>query len=197
VLSLRCPSAGNTLFGDFVFRLTFRMGASSKGYLLIRERFLILDQYRLETLSLGQQRLQVIRVRALVPRNSFFGPAAPSSYLSSGSGPSKLFLRVSSAFKLFEFGLWSLETLSSGQQCLQNIRAWASVPRIIFFRPVASQLYSNLGFGPLKSHLLAIGIFVRAPDLQISISGYQRSPLKILKSWWQYTSSDTVCQIRR
>jgi hypothetical protein len=33
--------------------------------------------------------------------------------------------------------------------------------------------------------------------LQISISGYQRSPLNIPESWWQYTSSDAVCQIRR
>jgi hypothetical protein len=51
----------------------------------------------LETLSSGQQHLQIIWVRALVPRNFFFGPGVPLNYLSLGFGPSKHFLRASSA----------------------------------------------------------------------------------------------------
>jgi hypothetical protein len=172
--------------------------------------------WSLETLSSGQQCLQVIRVRALVPRNSLFRPAVPSSYSSSGFGPLKLSLQASSAF---EFGLWSLETLSSGQQCLRIIRVWALVPRISFFGPAAPLHYSSVGVSPSNyllwaSSALALLVFgfwtpqiasfghryfyfIRAPVLQISTLGYQRSPHKIPESWWQYTSSDAVCQIRR
>jgi hypothetical protein len=195
VLSLHCPSACNVLLGDFVFHLMFRMGSLSKGYLLIRERFLILD--RLEILSLGQQCLQIIRAWASVPRIIFFGPAVPSNYLSSGFGPSNYLLRASSAFKLFEFRLQSLELFSLSQQRLCIIRVRVPVPRIVCFGPAAPQLYSSLGFGPFNLHLSAIGIFVRAPVPQIPILGYQRSPLKIPEFSWQYTNSDAVCQIRR
>jgi hypothetical protein len=59
---------------------------------------------------MGQQCLRIIRVWAPVPQNSFFGPAVPPNYSSSGSGPLKLFLRASSASELFEFGLRSLES---------------------------------------------------------------------------------------
>jgi hypothetical protein len=57
-------------------------------------------------------------VRTPIPRIIFFGPAAPPNYLSVGSGPSNPSLRASSASILFECGLRSLESLSSGQQCL-------------------------------------------------------------------------------
>jgi hypothetical protein len=166
----------------------FRMGFSSKGYLLIRERFLILD--RLEILSPGQQCLQIIRAWASVSRIIFFGPAVPYNYSSLGFGPSNYLLQASSAFKLFGFGLWSLELSSSGQQRLCIIRVWVPVPRIILFGPAAPRLHSNLGSDPFNSCFSAIGTMVRAPVLQITISGYQRSPLKIPEFWWQYTSSD-------
>jgi hypothetical protein len=105
----------------------------------------------------------------------------PPNYSRSGSGPSKLSLRASSAFELFEFRLWSLETLSLrassaselfefglrslktlslGQQCLRIIQVRAPVPQIIFFGPAAPQLYSGLGFGPLELHLSAISVFI-------------------------------------
>jgi hypothetical protein len=61
---------------------------------------------------------------------------------------SNCLFRASSAFKLFEAGLWSLELSFSGQQCLQVIRGWASVPRIVFFGPAVPSGYSRLGFGP-------------------------------------------------
>jgi hypothetical protein len=57
----------------------------------------------------GQQYPQVIRGRAAVPRIVFFGPAVPSSYSRSGFGPANRLFRASSAFKLFEVGLRSLE----------------------------------------------------------------------------------------
>jgi hypothetical protein len=54
-----------------------------------------------------------------------------------------LFFRASSAFKIFEAGLRSLELLFSGQQRLQDIRGRASVPRIAFFGPAAPSRYSR------------------------------------------------------
>jgi hypothetical protein len=59
---------------------------------------------------LGRQCLRIIRVWAPVPRISLFGPAVPPNYSSSGSGLSNLSFRASSAFELFEFGPWSLES---------------------------------------------------------------------------------------
>jgi hypothetical protein len=167
----------NVLRGDFVFHLMFRMGSSSKGYLLIREKFLVLNQYRLKILPLGQQCLQIIRAWASDPRIIFFGPAVPLHYSSVGTSPSNYLLRASSASALFECRCQSLE--------------------MSFFGPAAPQPYSSLGFGPFDSHLSAIGIFVWTSVPQIYVSGYQRPPLKIPESWWQYTSSDAVCQIRR
>jgi hypothetical protein len=88
---------------------------------------------------------------------------------------------------------------SSGQQCLQVIRDWASVPRIVFFGPAVPSSYSSLGFGPSNCLLRASSAFklfkpglqslepslssqqrfcfirVRAPVPRISISGYQHS----------------------
>jgi hypothetical protein len=114
----------------------------------------------LEILSSGQQRFRIIRVRALVHRIVFFGPAAPPNYSSAGSGPSKFSLWASSTSGLFECGFWSLELSSSGQQRLRIIRVRALVPRIVFFGPSAPQLYSSLGFRSLELHLSAISAFI-------------------------------------
>jgi hypothetical protein len=102
----------------------------------------------------GQRCLPAIRVWALVPQIVFFGPVVPCSYLNLGFGPLNRLLRASSAVKLFETGLWSLKLSSSGQQCLQVVRGWASAPRIIFFGPAAPSSYSrylSLNFG-LSNH---------------------------------------------
>jgi hypothetical protein len=61
----------------------------------------------------GQQRLGIIRVRASVPRIVFFGPAAPPNYSNVGFGPSNRH-RANSVSELFECGLRSLESSSSG-----------------------------------------------------------------------------------
>jgi hypothetical protein len=98
----------------------------------------------LESSSSGQQCLQVIRDQASVLRIIFFGPVVPSNCSSQGFGPSNHFLRASGAFELFAPGLRSLESSSSGQQCPQIIRVWASVPRIISSEPAAIPLYSSL-----------------------------------------------------
>jgi hypothetical protein len=71
-----------------------------------------------------------------------------SSYSRLGFGSSNCLFRASSAFKLFEAGSRSLELSFLGQQCLQVIRGWASVPRIVFFGPAVPSSYSRLGFGP-------------------------------------------------
>jgi hypothetical protein len=102
----------------------------------------------LELLFSGQQRLQDIRGRALVPRIAFFGPAAPSRYSRQGFGPSNCFFWASSAFKIFEAGLRSLEFLFSGQQYLQVIRGRASILRIVFFGPVMPSKCSGSSCGP-------------------------------------------------
>jgi hypothetical protein len=71
--------------------------------------------WSLKLLFSGQQRLQDIRGRASVPRIVSFGPAAPSKYSRQGFGPSNCFFRASSAFKIFEAGLWSLKLFLLGQ----------------------------------------------------------------------------------
>jgi hypothetical protein len=65
----------------------------------------------IESSSLGQQRLRIIWVWALVPRIVFIGPTTPLNYSRAGFGPSNHFLRASSAFTLFKCGLWSLNRL--------------------------------------------------------------------------------------
>jgi hypothetical protein len=102
----------------------------------------------LESSLSGQQRLQVILGRTSVPRIVSFGLAAPSSYSRPDFGPSNRLFRASSAFKLFETGLRSLESSFSGQQHLQVIRGRTSVPRIIFFGPEVPSSYSRLGLDP-------------------------------------------------
>jgi hypothetical protein len=98
----------------------------------------------------GQQCLQVIRGRASVSRTVFFGPAVPSSYSRPGVGPSNCLFRASSAFKLFEAGRRSLELSFSGQQCLQVIRGWASVARVVLFGPAMLSRRSSLNYEPLN-----------------------------------------------
>jgi hypothetical protein len=82
----------------------------------------------------GQQRLRYVRGRTSVPRTIAFGPAAPSICSRQDFGPSNRLFQASSAFKMFEAGLRSLESTLSGQQRLQDIRGRASGPQIVFFR---------------------------------------------------------------
>jgi hypothetical protein len=103
----------------------------------------------LELLLLGQQRLQDIRGWTSVPRITSFGPAAPSRYSRQDFGPSNYFFRASSAFKIFEAGLRSLELLLLGQQRLQDIRGGASVSRIVFWVSSTFQLF-EVGFRSLE-----------------------------------------------
>jgi hypothetical protein len=132
----------------------------------------------LESSSSGQQRLRIIRVWTLVPRIIFIGPTAPPNYSSAGFGPSNRLLRASSASELFECGLRSLESYSSGQQLLRIIRVRASVPRIVFFGPAAPLNYSTVGFGPSNrllrassaSALFECGLW----SLELFSSGQQR-----------------------
>jgi hypothetical protein len=98
----------------------------------------------------GQQCLQVIRGRTSVPRIVFFRSAVPSSYSRPDFGPSNRLFRASSAFKLFEARLRSLESSFSGQQCLQAIRGWASVPRIVLDGLAIPLKCLSLNHGPSK-----------------------------------------------
>jgi hypothetical protein len=131
----------------------------------------------LESLSSDQQCLQVIRGWASVSRIIFFGPAVPSSYSRLGFGPSNCLFRLSNTFKLFEAALRSLELSFSGQQCLQVIRGWASVPRIIFFGPAVPSSYSRLGFGPSNCVFRLSNAFklfeAGLRSLELSFSGQQ------------------------
>jgi hypothetical protein len=137
----------------------------------------------LELSSLGQQRLRIIRVWASVPRIAFIGPTAPPNYSSAGFSPSNRLLRASSASKLFECGLWSLEPSSLGQQRLRIIRVWALVPRIVFIGPTSPPNYSSAGFSPSNrllwarsaSELFECGL----QSLESSSSGQQR--LRIIR----------------
>jgi hypothetical protein len=101
----------------------------------------------------------------------------PSSYSRPGFGPSNHLLRASSAFKLFETRLWSFESSSSGQQCLQTIRDQASVLRIVFFGPAVPSNYSSQGFGSSNRFLRAssaFGLFKpRLRSFKSSSSGQQ------------------------
>jgi hypothetical protein len=94
-------------------------------------------------------------VWASVPRIIFIGPTAPPNYSSVGFGPSNRLHQASSAFILFECGLQSLESSSSGQRHFCIIRVRASVPQIILFGPAAPLCYSTAGFGPSNYSLRA------------------------------------------
>jgi hypothetical protein len=127
---------------------------------------------------------------------TLFGPTAPLSYSFRASSALDMFesglrsleltlfgptaplsysFRVSSAFDIFELGLRSLE--------------------LILFGPEVPSSYLKQGFD-LSSH------FFR-PDNTfgesrfIYSSGLQCSSINMPESWWQITSSDAVCQIRR
>jgi hypothetical protein len=123
-------------------------------------------------------------VRASVPRIIFFGPA-PLYYSSVGFGPSNHFLWASSASILFECGLRSLESFSSGQQRLYIIRVRASVPRIVLFGPAAPLCYSTVGFGPSNYSLRASSASAlfeyRLRPLELFSLGQQR--LYIIRVW--------------
>jgi hypothetical protein len=69
------------------------------------------------------------------------------------------------------------KTLSSGQQCLQVIRGWASIPRFVFFGPAVPPSYSRLGFDPSICLLRVSSAFelfeVGLRSLELSSSGQQ------------------------
>jgi hypothetical protein len=65
----------------------------------------------LESFSLGQQCLHIIRVRASIPRIIFFGPTSPPYYSSMGFESSNHFLQVISVSVWFECEFSSLESL--------------------------------------------------------------------------------------
>jgi hypothetical protein len=82
-------------------------------------------------------------------------------------------------------GLRSLKLSFSGQQCLQAIRAWASVPRIVFFGPPEPSSYSRLGSSPSNCLLRAsraLKLFETGlRSLKFSSSG-QKSP-QAIRDW--------------
>jgi hypothetical protein len=134
-----------------------------------------------------------------------FGPAAPSMYSRQDFGPSSSFFRASSAFDVFEAGLRSLEFFLSGQQRLRCIRGRASVPRAISFGPAAPSRNSRQGFNlsscffrPNNTFRNSSSSFGPWNHLDLTcLPSYQRSSINMPEFWWQYTSSDAVCQIRR
>jgi hypothetical protein len=91
---------------------------------------------------------------------------------------SNCLFRASSAFKIFDAGLRSLELSFSGQQRLQDIRGRASVPRIVFFGPAAPSRYSRQGFGPSNCLFRASSAFkifeAGLRSFELSLSGQQR-----------------------
>jgi hypothetical protein len=101
-----------------------------------------------------------------------------SYYSSTGSGPSNRFLWASSASIFFECGLWSRESLSSGQQRLYILLVWASVPRIAFFGPAAPPYSSSADFDPSKRFLRASSASILfecgLQSLESLFSGQQR-----------------------
>jgi hypothetical protein len=74
----------------------------------------------LESLSLGQQCLYIIRARALVPRIVFFGLAAPQHCSSMGFQSLELHLSAISAFILFGYGPMSFESLFRAIKALRS-----------------------------------------------------------------------------
>jgi hypothetical protein len=84
------------------------------------------------------------------PSNCLFRASSAFKLFEAGVGPSNCLFRASSAFKLFEAGCRSLELSFSGQQCLQVIRGWASVPRVVLFGPAMLSRCSSLNYEPLN-----------------------------------------------
>jgi hypothetical protein len=139
----------------------------------------------LELSSLGQQCLQIIRAWTSVPQIIFFGPAAPSNYLSSGFSPSSYLLRASSATALFEYGCQSLELSFSGQQRLSFTRVWVLDPSIRIFRPSAFLF----GLRSLKSLFRAINA------LRSKYPNFGGNIL-VRMSYVKYEGKSTVCNTR-
>jgi hypothetical protein len=139
----------------------------------------------LELSLLGHLRLRHIRVRSPDPQIISFGPAAPSIYSSQVSGPSNYLFRAISAFDIFESGLRSLELSLSTLQRLRDIRGRALIFRVASFDPIIPSENPGSNFGSLNH------------PFRMCPPSCQRSSINMPKSWWQYTSSDAVCQIRR
>jgi hypothetical protein len=138
-----------------------------------------------ELSSSVQQCLQAARAWASVPRIVFFGSAVPLGCSSLGFGPSNCLFWASSAFKLFEPGLRSLELSSSGQQSPQAIRDWTPVPRIVFFGPAEPSSYSRVGSGP-SNYRLRISralelLEIRFRSLELLSSGRQCP--RVFRAW--------------
>jgi hypothetical protein len=133
-------------FGPAVSSTYSSQGSGPSNYLFRASSAFDIFESGLQSLELslsGQQRLRHIRARAPIPRIISFGPAAPSTYSSQGSGPSNFLFRASGAFDIFEPGLRSLELSLSGQRRLQRIRVRAPVPRITSFGPAAPSTCSS------------------------------------------------------
>jgi hypothetical protein len=126
----------------------------------------------------GQRCFPAIRVWALVSRIVFFGPVVPCSYPNLGFGPLNRLHRASSAVKLFESGLWSLELSFSGLRCLAVTRTWALALRIVFIGLAVPSNYSRPGFGPSNCIFRASSaskLFeARSQPLELYSSGQQR-----------------------
>jgi hypothetical protein len=135
----------------------------------------IFDRICFELSLSGQQHLQDIRGWTSVPRIVSFGPAAPPRYSRLDFGPSNCLFRASSAFKIFEAGLWSLELPLSGQQRLQDIRGRTLVPRIASFGPAAPSRYLRPDCGPSNCLFRASNAFkifeAGLRSLELSLSG--------------------------
>jgi hypothetical protein len=143
---LCCLSARNALLGDFVLCLAFCLSSSSEEYLLVREKFLVLNRSCFDIFFMGVRTVDCYHgptvppnysslgsgpsnlslrassasnylLRALVPRISRFGLATPSYYSTAVSGPSNYLLWASSASTLFEGGCSIPRITSFGHQC--------------------------------------------------------------------------------
>jgi hypothetical protein len=139
----------------------------------------------LELSPSGRQRLRDVRGRTSVPRVISFGPAAPSRRSRQDFGPSSYPLRAGSAFETSEAGPPSLGLSLSGQQRLRDIRGRASICRVASFDPIIPSGNSGSSLEPLNHFL------------RTCLPSYQCSSINMPEYWWQYTSSDAVCQIRR
>jgi hypothetical protein len=132
--SLLChPNICRVFSMTLSFAERFEWGSSSKECLLLRGSFRS-KSFRI-VLS-GQQCLQDIREGDSVLRIVFWASSA-SKIFEAGLWSLELSFRASSASKIFEARFWSLELFLSGQQCLQDIRGGVADLRIIPFEPLA------------------------------------------------------------
>jgi hypothetical protein len=145
--SLYCSRARNVLLGKFILHLVFCPNFLSKECLLIQERFLVLNQYCFDIFFMG------------VCTMDYYGPVAPSYYLSAGSGPSNLSLSRPAAPPYY----------SSAGSGPSNLSLWASsastllefgfsTPRIASFGHHAFTLFGRrpLSFESLLRAIIAL-----------------------------------------